>query len=177
MHRRLGSATLSQLAFPRKGNPNFPWEKSFWDNTVVISKKSKSNWSLHCQWHIGARPFYLALPLRSFDVGRVGRERQINRYAINLSACGRYTTDCGIPSIQNAQINRTEVARCTLSVSCSTDLDYCAVFVDRVGVFLEHMHRTLRASERFTPNFPVVSVLFACLVALVAITTTAATFT
>ena len=24
MHRRLGSATLSQLAFPGKGNPNFP---------------------------------------------------------------------------------------------------------------------------------------------------------
>ena len=40
MHRRLGSATLSQLAFPRESNPNFPWEKSHWDNTAV---KSKSN--------------------------------------------------------------------------------------------------------------------------------------
>ena len=27
-HRRLGSATLSQLAFPGKSNPNFPCEKS-----------------------------------------------------------------------------------------------------------------------------------------------------
>ena len=26
--RRLGSATLSQLAFPEESNPNFPWEKS-----------------------------------------------------------------------------------------------------------------------------------------------------
>ena len=38
MHRRLGSATLSQLAFPGENNPNFPWEKSHWDNTVVKSK-------------------------------------------------------------------------------------------------------------------------------------------
>ena len=33
------------------------------------------------------------------------------------------------------------------------------------------------ASERFTPNFPVVSLYFACLLALVASTTTAASFT
>ena len=39
MHRRLGSATLLQLAFPREGNPNFPWKKSQWDNTVVYKKK------------------------------------------------------------------------------------------------------------------------------------------
>ena len=40
MHRRLGSAALSQLAFPEEGNPNFAWEKSHWDNTVVKKKKS-----------------------------------------------------------------------------------------------------------------------------------------
>ena len=28
---------LSQLAFPREGNPNFPQEKSYWDNTVIKS--------------------------------------------------------------------------------------------------------------------------------------------
>ena len=39
MHRRLGSATSSQLAFSREGNPNFPWEKAHRDNTVVESKK------------------------------------------------------------------------------------------------------------------------------------------
>ena len=38
MHPRLGGATLLQLAFPGEGNPNFPWEKSNWDNTVVKSK-------------------------------------------------------------------------------------------------------------------------------------------
>ena len=35
MHARLGSATLSQLAFPGEGNPNFPLEKSHLENTVV----------------------------------------------------------------------------------------------------------------------------------------------
>ena len=55
--------------------------------------------------------------------------------------------------MQYTQIDRAEVARCTLSVSCSTDLD-CCVADDRVGVFLEHVHRTLKASERFTPDFP-----------------------
>ena len=39
MHIRLGSATLSQLAFSGEGNPNFSWERSHWDNTVVKSKK------------------------------------------------------------------------------------------------------------------------------------------
>ena len=41
MHHRLGSATLSQLVFAGEGNPNFPWEKSQWDNTVVKSKVKK----------------------------------------------------------------------------------------------------------------------------------------
>ena len=31
---------MLQLAFPRESNPNFPWEKSQWDNTVV--KKTKN---------------------------------------------------------------------------------------------------------------------------------------
>ena len=35
MHSRLGSTTLLQLAFPGESNPNFPWGKSHWDNTVV----------------------------------------------------------------------------------------------------------------------------------------------
>ena len=38
MHSMFGRATLSQLAFPREGNLNFPWEKSHWDNTVVKKK-------------------------------------------------------------------------------------------------------------------------------------------
>ena len=37
MHRRLGSETLSQLAFSGEGNPNFSSEKSHWDNTLVKS--------------------------------------------------------------------------------------------------------------------------------------------
>ena len=39
MYRRLGSATLSQLAFCGESNPNFPWDKFHWDNTVVERKK------------------------------------------------------------------------------------------------------------------------------------------
>ena len=47
MRGRLGSATLQQLAFPGESNLNFPWEKSYWDNTVVKSnfKKSKSKYN------------------------------------------------------------------------------------------------------------------------------------
>ena len=40
MHRRLGSATLLQLAFHRESNPNFPWEKSHEDDTVVKCKQT-----------------------------------------------------------------------------------------------------------------------------------------
>ena len=41
MHHGLGSVTLSQLAFQGESTPNFPWEKSHWDNTVVESIKKK----------------------------------------------------------------------------------------------------------------------------------------
>ena len=36
MYCRLGSATLSQLAFTREGNPNFPWDPI---GTIVVKKK------------------------------------------------------------------------------------------------------------------------------------------
>ena len=38
-HQACTIVTVSQLAFPREGNPNFPWRKSHWDNTVVKSKR------------------------------------------------------------------------------------------------------------------------------------------
>ena len=41
MHIRLGSATLLQQAFPGESYPNFPWEKSHWDNTVEKKNTSK----------------------------------------------------------------------------------------------------------------------------------------
>ena len=41
MHRRFGSATLSQLAFLGEDNPNFPREKSHGDNTAVKSFRKK----------------------------------------------------------------------------------------------------------------------------------------
>ena len=63
-----------------------------------------------------------------------------------FSVSGRYTINCEIPPIENSQIDRAEEARCTLSVSCLTDLDYSVVFVHWVDVFLQHVHRT---SKRF----------------------------
>ena len=44
--RSLGSTILSQLAYPEEGNPNFPWEKSLWDKTVVKSKVIPYRWSI-----------------------------------------------------------------------------------------------------------------------------------
>ena len=41
MHSRLGSTTLSQLAFPGESNLNFPWEKFHLDDTVVKKKKKR----------------------------------------------------------------------------------------------------------------------------------------
>ena len=41
MHVRMGSANLSQLVFPDKSIPNFPWEKSGLDNTVVKKIQTK----------------------------------------------------------------------------------------------------------------------------------------
>ena len=38
MHRRLGIATLSQLAFPEESGPNFPLQKSQRNNTVITGK-------------------------------------------------------------------------------------------------------------------------------------------
>ena len=42
-------ARLSQLAFPGESNPNFPCEKSHWDNTVVKIFFKKTSKSLHEQ--------------------------------------------------------------------------------------------------------------------------------
>ena len=39
MHRRLGSGTTSQLAFPGESSPNFPWEKC--ERTLRLLKKKK----------------------------------------------------------------------------------------------------------------------------------------
>ena len=39
MHRKLGSATLSKMAFLGESNPSFSWEKSHWRNTVVKKRK------------------------------------------------------------------------------------------------------------------------------------------
>ena len=86
---------------------------------------------------LSSTPFYLALLLRSFDVGCECK--------IYLSVYGKYTNNCGIPPIQNTHITCAEVARWTVLVSCSTDLDYCVVIVDRVSVLLGHMHRTLKS--------------------------------
>ena len=37
MHRRLGGAILSQLAFPEESNQKFPWEKAQLDKRIVTT--------------------------------------------------------------------------------------------------------------------------------------------
>ena len=97
-------------------------------------------WTSARRWRqVAVCNFHLAFLLQSFDVGL--------QCKINLSACGRCTLNCGIPPpIQYTQIDLGDLGQYTLSVSCSTDRDYRVVFIDRVGVFLEHVHRTLKAS-------------------------------
>ena len=66
MHCRLGSAILSQLAFPGEGNPNFPWEESDWDKTVVKSSKLKKKrkwWNKHDN----CKPFCCMNSISVFD--------------------------------------------------------------------------------------------------------------
>ena len=43
-------------------------------------------------------------------------------------------------------------ARCTLLVSCLNDLNYCVVFVDRVGVFIEQVHKALKVVYARLPS-------------------------
>ena len=42
VHRRLGNANLSQLAFPGEGNPNFALDRSHWDSTVLKTKAGQT---------------------------------------------------------------------------------------------------------------------------------------
>ena len=42
MHRRFSSTTLSQRDFHRESDPNFPWEKSQWNDIVVKRKESET---------------------------------------------------------------------------------------------------------------------------------------
>ena len=60
MHHRFGRATLSHLAFPGERDPNFPWEKSKLDNTVVkeikqticLVKQRTVGMLLYVLWHV-----------------------------------------------------------------------------------------------------------------------------
>ena len=122
----------------------------------------RTNWPRHS----ATRHFCLALPLPSFNIGREWK-----------SVCGRYTINRGIPPIQNTHIDRAEGTRWTSSVSCSVDPDYGVVLVDLVGVFLEHVLRTLKALDGLRQTSPSFLFILLASLALVASTTTAATFT
>ena len=50
----VGSATLSQLAFPGKSNPNFPWGKFQWVDTVVSQ--------VQCYYYLMPK-YYFTTPL------------------------------------------------------------------------------------------------------------------
>ena len=51
MHCRLGCATVT-AGFPAESNPNFPREKSQWDNTVVRKRKKKKRKKQGCSFII-----------------------------------------------------------------------------------------------------------------------------
>ena len=84
-------------------------------------------------WHLATCHFYLALPLWIW-IFNIWHECKIY-----LSECGRYKVNCAIPPFQNTQMDHTKVVRCTLSVNCLTDLDYCVVSGNLVSVFLDHI--------------------------------------
>ena len=58
MPHRMGSVTLLQLAFPGESNPNFPWGKSHWDNTVVKNRKKSKRLYSTGNVEDGCRQFY-----------------------------------------------------------------------------------------------------------------------
>ena len=77
---------MSKLAFPGDCNPNFPWEKSHWDNTVVKKNKPKKNLqhptdvpvkpqaaNLNFLWYMHARLKIPGLLLVSYTRGRTAR--------------------------------------------------------------------------------------------------------
>ena len=60
----LVSATLSLLVFSGERKPNFPWEKPYWDNTVVKKNFLSKNWDYQVR---------LALTLQASLVQNMGR--------------------------------------------------------------------------------------------------------
>ena len=77
MHLRLGSATLSHLAFPGKGNLNFPWEKSHWENTVEKVKVKRT--------------------MRSVATDPVTKCRNRHRKSVGVSFCLSLCSGCCLP--------------------------------------------------------------------------------
>ena len=147
-----------------------PWNNVREQCTIWLVWVSAQSWrQVAAQAHLttAKRHFYLALPLPFFDV-----DRDI------FSACGRYTINCGIPPIQDTQIYRAEVAKCTLSVSCSTDLQITVLFSSiRCVYFLNMCIKLKRLLNDLRQTSPSVLLILLFLLALGASTTTAATFT
>ena len=61
-------------------------------------------------------------------------ERTLNKSQHTKIILEKNILHCWIPPIQITYIDRAEIARCTLSVSFPTDLDYCVVFVAGSGI-------------------------------------------
>ena len=147
---------------------NSPW--CFWlAGSDFRSTLTSRRWSASSTDHAFCSVSF-SFRLCRFDHSKFG----VNvKYDVFISMSEVY---CGIPPIQTIQIDRAEVKRWTLSVCCLTYLDECVILSIESVYFLSTVHRTLKAFERFTADFPVVSFRFACLLALVGSATTAATF-
>ena len=87
----------------------------------------------------------------------VGSHPAIKNMQIDLAEVTRCTLSVRCSSDLDyctVLVDRAEVTRCTLSVRCSSNLDYRVVFIDRVAVFLEHVHRTSKLPNGLRQTSP-----------------------
>ena len=118
---------------------------------MMLTSQHCASDSTDWPWHIAAWHFYLALLFWSFSVGRECK--------IKVSACERYTINCGIPTITSQPRWSGKMHIIGKLFNWPRLLFF---FVDGVGVFLEHVHRTLKASEWFS-SFLFISLAFGLL--------------
>ena len=117
--------TLRQYFFGVRRNVQKHLQCFWWASLDFTQRWHQVTEQANWPWHSATCHFYLPSPLPSFNVRCECK--------VYLSACWRYTINCGIPPIQNTQIDHAEEARCTLFISCLTDLDFCVVFVNQAG--------------------------------------------
>ena len=93
---------------------------------------------MRCWCHVTVPPTQLTIHLAACHFHLALLFSVKGECKIYFSVFVRYTINHGIPPVQNTKIDHAELARCRLSVSCLTNLDYWVVLVDQGDVFIEH---------------------------------------